>query len=348
MTRAKRLGLMLWPAPGLEAGFERGLWAEQAGYDDLWLPDAEGLQDPITLAAALGTATSRIRLCTGIVPVFNRPPPLLATSVVAAEQRAPARFVLGLGASTSNMIERWYGLRYARPLTHVRETIELLRAIFAGEKTAYAGTQIRSQGFQLKERPTAAVPIHLGAIGPKMLELAGEIADGVILNDFTPPDRYDWAFTHIEIGAKRAGRRLADIELVRRRAFYVTDDAAAALNKMREQVAFYGSAPAYQEVMVRLGYGTAVAEIRAAYAARDRARALRAIDDAMVRRIFTAGTAADCQESVRADFDAGIETIVVSPQATTAAVFKSGADAFARNAFSIESQLTGLPPGKNR
>ncbi|HJP34428.1 MAG TPA: LLM class flavin-dependent oxidoreductase, partial [Gammaproteobacteria bacterium] len=100
MTRAKRIGLMLWPTPGLEAGFDRGVWAEENGYDDLWLPDGEGLQDPIAFAAALGVATSRIRLCTGIVPVFTRPPATLATATVAAEQRAPGRFVLGLGAST--------------------------------------------------------------------------------------------------------------------------------------------------------------------------------------------------------------------------------------------------------
>ncbi len=100
---------MLWPAPGLDAGFERGVWAESTGYDDVWLADSEGLQDPIALAAALGVATDRIRLCTGIVPVFNRPPAVLATGVIAVEQRAPGRFVLGLGSSTQNMIDRWDG-----------------------------------------------------------------------------------------------------------------------------------------------------------------------------------------------------------------------------------------------
>ena len=112
---------MLWPAPGIDAGFERGVWAEQAGFDDLWLPDGEGFQDPLALAAALGVATERIRLCTGIVPVFNRPPAVLATGVVAAEQRAPGRFVLGLGTSTANMIDRWYGLAFERPVTRVRD-----------------------------------------------------------------------------------------------------------------------------------------------------------------------------------------------------------------------------------
>ncbi len=123
---------------------------------------------PLTLGAALAMTTDKVRLCTGIVPVFTRPPAVLATSVVAVEQRAPARFVLGLGASTDNMVERWYGLEYAKPLTRVRETVVLIRAILAGKKTDFSGLTLRSRGFQLKECPQTPVPIYLGAIGPKI------------------------------------------------------------------------------------------------------------------------------------------------------------------------------------
>jgi alkanesulfonate monooxygenase SsuD/methylene tetrahydromethanopterin reductase-like flavin-dependent oxidoreductase (luciferase family) len=172
MNRRRRIGLMLWPVPGLGAGFERGTWAEQQGYDDLWLCDAEGMEDPIALAAALGVATTGVRLCTGVVPVFNRAVPGLATGVAAAAARAPGRFVLGLGASTPNMIERWYGLGYERPLTRVRETIALLRDILAGAKTSYEGRTVRSHGFRLAAPPAEPVPIVIGAIGGRMLELA--------------------------------------------------------------------------------------------------------------------------------------------------------------------------------
>jgi probable F420-dependent oxidoreductase len=335
MTQRKRIGLMLWPLPGLDAGFERGQWAEGVGYDDLWLADAEGLQDPLTLAAALGVATTRARMCTGIVPVFNRPPALLATSVVAAEQRAPGRLVLGLGPSTTNMIERWYGLPYARPLTRVRETIQLLREILAGGKTDFEGLTLRSKGFALKERPTAPVPIHIGAIGPKMLQLAGEIADGVMLNDFTPPDRMDWAFSQLEIGAKRAGRKLEDLEIVKRRAFYVSADEQAGLDYFRQHLAFYASAPAYQEILIRLGYAEAVAEVRAGYAEKNRTRISAAIADDMVARIFNFGAVAHCQSLAQMDYDAGIDTIVIAPQGGTPELFAAGADAFSSTAFAL-------------
>lgn len=328
-ARKKRTGLMLWPVPGLDAGFERGQWAERAAYDDLWLPDAEALPDPITMAAALGVGTNSIRLCTGIVPVFNRPPPLLATAVVAAEAHAPGRFVLGLGSSTQNMIERWYGLPYAKPLTRVRESVTLLRQIFAGEKTDFSGRTLRSKGFQLKAVPSEPVPIYLGAIGEKMLQLAGEIADGVILNDFTPPDRIDWALSQLEVGAKSAGRSLDDLEIVKRRAFLITENQQAGLDFFRAYLGLYGSAPAYQNALNNLGYDEAVEQIRAGYAVRDRAAIAAAISDQMISRLFAFGADADCQHLLDTDFKAGIDTVVVSPQAETAAAFARTAQALA-------------------
>jgi probable F420-dependent oxidoreductase len=343
MQREKRIGLMLWPASELGAGFERGPWAEEAGYDDLWLPDGQGLEDPIALAAALGVTTRKVRLCTGIVPIFNRPPPVLATGVVAAERRAPGRFVLGLGTSTSNMIARWYGLAFEKPNTRMRETVTLLRAILAGEKTDFVGETVRSQGFQLSERPTAPVPIYVAAMGAPMLELAGEIADGVVLNDLTPVDRLHWAFERIDVGAKRRGRRVEDLEIVRRRALRVTKSAAEtrhALEFFHNAVAFYGSAPAYQKALVALGYRDAVEEIRAGYASRDRARTMKAVADEMVTRVFLFGSGDWCRAQIRADYEGGVDTMVVSPQAEDAATWARSADAFAATRFT--------PPRVNR
>ncbi|MEQ8661009.1 MAG: LLM class flavin-dependent oxidoreductase, partial [Gammaproteobacteria bacterium] len=236
-------------------------------------------------------------------------------------------------ASTPNMIERWYGLDYRLPVTRVRETVTLLRAILAGEKTAFAGRSLHSHGFRLQAPPATPVPIHLGAIGGRMLELAGALADGVLLNDFTPPDRFDYACERIAAGARSAGRSLDDIELVKRRALYVTDDTAAGLAYFRQHLAFYASAAQYQNVLRELGYASAVEQAIAGYAARDRAQVTAAISDEMVRRIFTFGDEAWCREQVARDYAAGISSIVVSPQGGTAAAFARCAAAFARDAF---------------
>ncbi len=336
MMRKKRVGLMLWPAPGLGAGFERGVWAESAGFDDVWMADAEGLQDPVTLGAALGTATTHLRICTGVIPVFNRPPAVLATGVIAAEQRAAGRFVLGLGASSVNMIDRWYGLPFEKPVLRVRETVALLREIFAGRKTEFAGKTIRSHGFRLQEQPTAPIPIYVAAMGARMLELAGEIADGVVLNDFSPTDRLPWALEQIDRGAKRGGRRVEDLEIVRRRGVRVAESAestAAALEYFRTHLSFYASAPVYQEMLLALGYSRELEEIRAGYATRDRKRIVAAVHDAMVNRVFLSGSADACRASVRADFENGVDTISVSPQATDAQSFEETANAFAASSF---------------
>ncbi len=324
---------MLWPTPGLGAGFERGVAAEAAGYDDLWFPDGEGMQDPIALAAALGVATERVRLCTGIVPVFNRPPAVLATGVVAAEQRAPGRLVVGLGSSTSNMVDRWYGIPFERPVQRVREALTLLRQILRGEKSDFQGETIRSHGFRLKEHPSAPVPIYLAAMGPRMLQLTGELADGVVLNDMTTPDRMEWALEQMDLGAKRVGRRVDDLEIVMRRAILVCDDETEGREFFRRHFAFYASAPAYQDTVIRLGYRDAVDEVRAGYETRDRARITAAISDEMVERVFVFGDEARCQARLRADYETGIETVAVSPQADDAAGFERTTRAFAPDVF---------------
>jgi alkanesulfonate monooxygenase SsuD/methylene tetrahydromethanopterin reductase-like flavin-dependent oxidoreductase (luciferase family) len=262
----------------------------------------------------------------------------LATGVVAAEHRAPGRFVLGLGASTENMVDRWYGLQFARPLTRVRETVLLLRQILRGEKTEFTGMTLRSQGFRLQGIPSAPVPIHLAAMGSKMLRLAGEVADGVVLNDFTPPDRLSWALEQIDAGAKRSGRRVNDLEIVKRRAVVLAEDDDAlgdAADFCRRYLAFYGSAPGYQAIMRELGYGDAVEEIRAGYAARDRKRTTNAVSEAMVSRICTLGSAAVCQARVREDYAGGVDTVAVSPQASDGTAFARAASTFAPASFKL-------------
>ena len=267
--------------------------------------------------------------------MFNRPPPLLATAVVAAEQRARGRFVLGLGPSTNNMIDRWYGLEYSKPLTRTRETIELLHQLLSGEKSNYQGNTLRSKGFTLMETPTKEVPIFIGAIGPKMLALAGEVADGVLLNDFTPPDRLAWALDQIDLGAKRCGRRVDDLEIVKRRGIYLSDDVEAGLEYFREYIGFYGAAPAYQQIMINLGYEKTVAAIREAYADRNRLAVKQAVPDEMVTRLFAFGDRAHCQQIVRNDLSAGVDSSVVSPQGASAELYALCAEAFSADDFVI-------------
>lgn len=335
----KRIGLYLNPTPRHDGGFERALWAEREGFNDIWFPDGDGMRDAMTFAAtvagALG-ANSRARLCTGITPVYTRVPAILATSALAIDRVAPGRFVLGLGSSTHTMVEQWYGTPFEKPLTRMRETVEILRELFAGGKTGYEGTTLRSRGFRLKEPLLGRVPIFLAAMGPKMLELVGEVADGVILNHFTPLDRLPFALECLDRGARRAGRRVEDLEIAQRVAVWVSssdEGLDAAREYFRNDFSFYASTAIYRHIIGLMGYPDAAEEIRQGYEARDRARIMAAVPDEAVKRLYIWGDRDACQRRVREFWQAGVDTVVVAPLADVPEDYAATCDAFRASEF---------------
>ena len=140
------------------------------GYDAIWLAETGGAES-FALAAAIAHATERITLGTAIVPVFNRTPAVLAMAAGTVAQLSGGRFILGLGSSSHAMIERWNGVRFERPLTRVRETVEVVRAALSGAKTDFQGATLQSRGFRLGCLPERPVPIYLAALREKMLRL---------------------------------------------------------------------------------------------------------------------------------------------------------------------------------
>ena len=126
--------------------------AESAGFDDLWLADAGGM-DALTLAALLAQSTSRARIGIAVVPAYTRTPAVLASTASTIAQASHGRFVLGLGTSSHTIIEGWHGLKLDRPLTRMRETVTLLRQIFAGEKTRFTGETVSSHGYRQEAVP---------------------------------------------------------------------------------------------------------------------------------------------------------------------------------------------------
>ena len=222
---------------------------------------------------------------------------------------------------------------FEKPLTRVRETVELVRGLFAGEKTRYEGATITSRGFRLKERIKGKVPIFLAAMGPKMLELVGELADGVILNHFTPLDRVPFALECLDRGAKRSGRRVEDLEVAQRVAVCVTEDDAAAREYFRTDFTFYGSTAVYRQIIGLMGYPDAAEEIRKGFEARDRARIMAAAPDEAVERMYVWGDRETCYRRVREFYAAGVHTVAVAPQGVAAEDFDATCEAFRPAAF---------------
>lgn len=322
-----KLGLHLSPPNQFTSQLELAPWAEEHGFDSLWIPDGLGRMDAFTMAAGIASRTERIRLCLGIVPVFTRPAPVIATSAMTMTHLAPERFVLGLGSSSHTMIERWYGTSFEQPLTRVRETTELVRSILAGERTQYNGKTIRSHSFRLGIAPKGNVPIYLAALRPKMLELAGEVADGVILN-LVPLQLLPRMLEHIDAGAKRSGRRVEDIEVVLFLYVFAGADTLTAEREMANIAAGYFSTPVYSDFLRWMGYRKEAEKILEGFAQRDRAKTLNAFTPEVLHTLGIIGNPAQCRSGVAAYANAGVDVPTIAAAAANPDDFQCTLNAF--------------------
>ncbi len=290
------------------------LWAEEHGYESLWFRDGGGRADAFTLAAAVAARTQRIRLITSIVPVYTRPPAVLATSAATMSQLAPGRFVLGVGSSSHAMIEGWYGTPFVKPKTRVRETVFLLRKMLDGEKIDWQGKTLYSRGFRLNLPVRGKIPIYLAALRPGMLELAGEVGDGVILN-LAPVKALPRMLEHIDAGAKRSGRRVEDLEIAILLGTFVMKDVEHARKEAAAIAASYYSTPVYNEFLAWCGYEKEAQRILEGFAQKDRSKTLGSLPVELLHELFAMGNADACRAMVRNYWRAGATTPIVVPWA---------------------------------
>ncbi len=310
MAVPQRTALTLPDPRGVEATIEMAKWAEAEGYDDLWFADSSGI-DALTTAAAVALNTSRCRIGTAIIPVYSRTPAVLASTTHVLHKLSQGRFILGLGSSSQTMMENWHGLHFAQPLTRVKETTQLVKAMLTGEKTNYDGRTVKSHGYRQLPLEADVQPVYMAALRAKMLEAAAEFSDGVILNLF-PKDALSKMMGHIQIGAERAGKQLEDIEIVCRHQVVVTDDRDAARQLIRKSFAPYYATPVYNKFLAWCGYEDVAATIREGWAAKDRARTTGALDDQLVDAIAILGSMEECHDRIREYAEMGITTHIIS------------------------------------
>ena len=331
MPVPQRTALTLPDPRGVAQTIELAKWAEAEGYDDLWFADSSGV-DALTTAAAVSLETSRVRIGTAIIPAFSRTPAVLASTAHVLHQLSKGRFILGLGSSSQTMMENWHGLKFAKPLSRVKETTLLIKSMLAGEKSNFDGETVTSHGYRQLPLEPDAQPVYMAALRSKMLETAAEFSDGVILNLF-PIGALPRMMEHIKIGGERAGKNIEDIEIVCRHQVIVTDDKEAARDSIRAAFAPYYATPVYNAFLAWAGYEDVAQQIKDGWAAKDRAKTTSALDDSLVDDIAIIGTAEECQERIREYGRMGITTHIiscVSPKHTQATY-----DAFTRKNFSF-------------
>ncbi|MEM7326336.1 MAG: LLM class flavin-dependent oxidoreductase [Actinomycetota bacterium] len=323
------LGIGINP-PGLDReSLEFVRDAERLGVDSVWAPEA-WMYDALTPLAYLAAITERVRLAAGVVQLGARSPAMLAMSALALQKMSDDRFILGLGTSGPQVMEGWHGVRFDRPVTRTRETIDIIRTIAAGERLSYDGKAYTlplpdSQGRSIRS-PVAGVdiPIYVASMGPANLRLTGERAEGWIGTAFMPESA--GAFLDpIAEGATAAGRTLADVDLTVAAGLDFTDDIEEAGRRHAAGYAFtigaMGSSSTnfYNQAFTRQGFGEPIEEVQRLWQAGDKEAAGRAVPIEIGLHTNLVGDDAAVTERLRRYRDCGVNTLRVSMNASDTA-----------------------------
>jgi probable F420-dependent oxidoreductase len=306
-----RYAISLPVPPDAPACLEVARWAEQLGYESAWLADTAG-PDPFVLAGALSRSVERLRIGIGVAPAYTRTPAVFAQMAGTLAQLLPGRFVLGLGCSSEVIVDRWNGVPFVKPLRRVRETVTLVRAMLAGERTAFRGETVRSEGYRLTSRPPAPVPIYVGALRPPMLRLAGEVGDGVVVNLFPAP-ALPRMLDEVRAGALRAGRSIDGFEVVCRFQTWITDDPRGARRLLRRHVAGYFATSVYNAFAEWCGFVEEARAIREAHARGDREAVQRHFTDEMIDAMALVGDEGTVRRKLEEFLAAGVTTPMFHP-----------------------------------
>ena len=291
----------LGPAAGLQAARH----ASAIGYSSFWVAETVGMEAFSTLAA-IGAAQPDLSLGTGVLALQLRTPAVTAMGAATLQALHPERdILLGVGISSPAVVQRWHGATYgSRPLAQTREYLTLLRECLSGEKVTFQGDFYSVKGFRLGIDPGERRPrIILAALNPRMLELAGELADGVLLN-YLPASHVAWSVEQVRRGGDATVYAYVHVGVTEREPNLI---------RGRRDIFSYAVVDSYADNFVRAGFADEVAEIRERHAAGDRDGAVNAVSDRMVDAIDVLGDADHVRATVQAYVDAGVEVPVIMP-----------------------------------
>ena len=278
--------------------------AEDAGFQNIWITDHYNNRDVWSTLAVLSLMTNRIKLGTGVTNPYTRNAAITASSIASINELSGGRAILGIGPGDKATFDKM-GIDWDKPLTRVKESVLAIRAFLAKEQVNQAGFK----GAQMAFGPSK-IPVYIGAQGPKMLELAGEIADGVLINA-SHPDDFKFAVPMIRQGAEKAGRKPEDVQVCAYASFSADKDQAKAVNASKIVVAFI-VAGSPQNVLERHGIGMDEARaISDALAKYDFKTAMAAVSPRMSEAFSVSGTPQDCRARVDELIKTGVTQIVV-------------------------------------
>lgn len=274
---------------------------ERGGFERVWIEEA--WREPVVPVAATVLGTSTIGVATGIAQIFPVNPVVVAQQAAQLHEISSGRFLLGLGLGASFVVERWFGTEYARPRTRAREFIEVVRGVLTSPDDgpfSYDGSIFKIHKYRLPFAERAPrVPIYLAAIGPRMQELVGEVADGIVVGALHSQRYMEGMRERLEAGARRAGRDPDDIEVAWFLPFAVSNDSQRARDLVKWTLAYTAQYPHYQKVLEAEGFGEDAEQIFKLLRQRDFEGAHAAVPEDMVEQFAVAGTVDECRQQLR-------------------------------------------------
>lgn len=295
--------------------------ADACGYDSFWMPEAWEREAFATLAH-LAVKTKRIGLATGIVNVFSRSPALIAMGAATVDEVSGGRFRLGLGTSGARVIEDFHGLAFNNPLVRLKESVQIIRALMAGERVDFDGHCFKLARFKLGFKPVRErIPIYIAALAPQSLRQLGEISDGWLPTNW-PREQLRDGIKAIAEGALAAGRDWEDIEVAPFVNVVVNDDAQQARKAARLPIGYYigGMGKYYHDSLSRLGFAAEAGRIRDLWQSGRPKEALANVTDQMVERIAICGPIEKCRDALDRMCEQGatVPLVPIPAEGTTA------------------------------
>ncbi len=288
--------------------------AESLGYETIFMAESWG-RDVFTLLTLLALNTKRIKLATGIAGIWARSPTMTAQTAASLDNMSDGRFILGLGTGNPLVVEEWHGQEFKRPLQRTREFTEIVRMVISGQRLDYQGKLFKFNGsFQpVNKGPRDRIPVYIAAIGPRLTELAGEIADGWMPVYAVLP-KFHILKGHLDIGAQRAGRDPSAIDIALCIVTCVDEDEEWARLQFRERLALRvgGMGDRYHDLMCRSGFKEEADGIRATWTQGDHKRAAALVTDEMVDNMTIIGKPELCRERLETCYSVGVNMPILS------------------------------------
>jgi 5,10-methylenetetrahydromethanopterin reductase len=299
--------------------------AEELGFGTFWIPEDPFYRGAFTVASAIASGTSKVKIGLGVVNPFLRHPALTAMEFAALDEACNGRAILGIGAGLKDWIEGRLKIPYTRPTTAMRETIEIIRRFFRGEEVTYPGRVFQTERIKLSFKPVRTeIPIYLGVLGPKNCEMAGKVADGLLLSVMSSPAYVKFAMEHVRRGLAKSGRDARDFSVGAYIFSSIAEDERVARDRIRPIVAIMISLMAPQpttpifaaaglpaETIVKFGESFAHGKVPADM-----------VTDEMIDTFTIAGSPSRCRENLARLIEAGVTAPVffevpgVPPQQT--------------------------------